>query len=100
MGFSLTRFNTDFWITVLKCGYDYIGTHTDNLIVFALNLSHIFEEQRKTYMIKDCGVPKLHLGFSYKQINVVKKACFVMGYTTYTSESLTKICALLGVANL
>ena len=42
--FNLTRSDLDFWIRGCKAGYDYIGTHTDDVLVVAIEPTYIFEK--------------------------------------------------------
>ena len=44
IGFKLTRFDLDVWIRGCKGGYDYIGTHTDEVLVVAIEPTYIFEK--------------------------------------------------------
>ena len=41
IGFRKTRFDPDVWIRGCKGGYDYIGTHTDDVLVVAVKLTSI-----------------------------------------------------------
>jgi hypothetical protein len=42
MGFKPMRFDPDAWLRLRedKSGYDYIGTHTDDLMIVAEDASH------------------------------------------------------------
>ena len=42
MGFKPTRFDPDVWIREREGGYDYIGTHTDEVLVVAVDPTYIF----------------------------------------------------------
>ena len=59
--FKPTRFYPDVCIRGRVGGYDYISTHTDNVLVVALDPTSIFNKLKETYMIKDFGAPKFYL---------------------------------------
>ena len=65
MGFKPTRFDPDVWIRGREGGYDYIGTHTDDVLVVAKNPAQIFEKLQETYTINKFGPPLHHLGCYY-----------------------------------
>ena len=44
MSFKPTRFDPDVWIRGSKGGYDYIGTHTDDVLVVAKHPARVFEK--------------------------------------------------------
>ena len=44
MGFKPTLFDPDVWIRGREGGYDYIGTHADDVLVVAKNPAQIFEK--------------------------------------------------------
>ena len=44
MGFRPTRFDPYVWIRGCEVGYDYIGTHTDDVLVLAVNPTSIFNK--------------------------------------------------------
>ena len=44
IGFNPTRFDLDVWIRGCKGGYDYIGTHTDDVLFVAIEPNYIFEK--------------------------------------------------------
>ena len=81
-------------------GYDYIGTHTDDVLVVALNPTRIFEKLKETYTIKKFGPPLHHLGYDYTRVTKGSKTKWVMGSYTYIKECLSKVCALLKVTSL
>ena len=62
MGFRLTHFETDVWIRGCRGGYNYTGTHTDDVLVVAVNPNSIFNMLKETYTIKTFGQTKVHLG--------------------------------------
>ena len=62
MGFKPTRFDPDVWIRGGEGSYDYIGTHTDYVLVVAVEPTSIFENLKETYTIKAFSPPLVHLG--------------------------------------
>ena len=81
-------------------GYGYIGTHTDDVLVVAIEPTYIFEKLKEIYTIKALGPPEVHLGCKYAQFKKVDVTWWVMGSTTYIAEFLRKVCALIKVATL
>ena len=63
MGFKPTSFDPDVWMKWHEGGYDYIGTHTDDVLVIAVDHTSIFNNLKDTYMIKYFGDTRVHLGF-------------------------------------
>ena len=100
MGFKQTRFDPDDWIRGREGGCNYIGTHTDDVLAVAVEPTSILEKLKDTYTIKAFGPPKVHLVCDYAQVNKGATTWWVMGSTTYITEFLSKICALLNVATL
>ena len=100
MGFKPTRFDLYVWIRGREGGYDYIGTHNDDVLVVAKNPTRIFEKLKENYTIKKFGPPLHHLGFYYAQVKKGSKKKWVMGSYTYIKECISKVCALLTVTSL
>jgi hypothetical protein len=94
MGFVPTRFDSDVWIRLdkEKSSYDYIGMHTDVLMVVGYNAKKVFEDLQKVYTIKVVAPPSFHLGCDYKMID----GEWHVGTVTYVSECLKKVAAILG----
>ena len=89
MGFKPTRFDLYDWIMGREGGYDYIGTHTDDVLVVALNLARIFEKLKETYTINKFGPPLHHLGCNYAQVTKGSETKWVMSSYTYIKECLS-----------
>ena len=68
MVYKPTRLDPDVWIRERKGRYDYIGTHTDNVLVVAVDPTYILEKLKKTYKIKSFGPSVVHLGCNYVQV--------------------------------
>jgi hypothetical protein len=99
MGFRPTRFDPDVWMRrgAKGEGYDYIGTHTDDLLVVAKKPEEILTELQKKYTINGIGEPSFHLGCDYKQD---ANGHWYIGTETYVKESLKKVCDILGKPSL
>ena len=100
IGFKPNRFYPDVWIRGCKDGYNYIGTHTDDVLVVAVDPTSIFEKLKVTYKIKAFGPPVVHLGCDYARVKKGDETCWIMGYYTYITECLGKVYALLKVSTL
>ena len=83
MGFKPTRFEPDVWIRGRKGGYDYIGTHTNDVLVVAVDPTSIFDKLKETDTIKTFGLTKVHLGCDYAQVKKGAINHWVMGPSTY-----------------
>ena len=62
MSFKPTRFDPDVCIRGREGGYDYIGTHTNDVLVVAVYPTSIFNKLKNTYKINYFGSPKVRLG--------------------------------------
>ena len=100
MGFTPTCFDPDVWIRGHNSGYDYIGTHTDDVLVVAKHPTRVFEKFQKTYTIKKFVPPLHHLGCNYAQVKKGSKVKWIMGSFAYIKECLSKVCGLLTVTTL
>ena len=65
MSFKPTSFEPDVWIRGQGRGYDYIGMHTDDVLVLAVNPNYISNKFKDTYKIKAFEAQKFHLGCEY-----------------------------------
>ena len=83
MGFTLTRFDPDVLIRGREGGYNYIRTHTDDVLVVAVNPTSIFDKLKETYTIKALGPPKVNIGCDYAQVKKGATTWWVMGISTY-----------------
>ena len=100
MIFKPTHFDPDVWIMRRTGGYDYIGTHTNNILAVSFNPTFIFNKLKYTYTIKAFGASKVYLIFDYSQDLKGANTWWVMGFWTYTVEELSKVFVLLKVASL
>lgn len=97
MGFSPTRYDNDVWIKERKGeGYDYIGTHTDDLLICAKDADPYIEQLTKHYTIPEPGPPSFHLGCDYKYSMEKGKMRWSLGSVTYVRETTKKVEDLLG----
>ena len=98
MVYKPTRFDPYVWIRGSEVGYNYIGTHTNDVLVVAVDPTSTFKELKETYTVKAFGPSKVHLGCDYALVNKGTTTWWVMGSTTYITEFLRKVCALLKVS--
>ena len=68
MIFNTIRFELDVWIGGSKVGYNYIRTHTDDVLAIAVNPTYIFNKMNETYKIKAFGPQTIHIGCDYQQV--------------------------------
>ena len=68
MVFTPTCFEPDVWIMGRNGGYDYIGTHTDDVLVVAKHPARVFEKLQKVSTINKYGPLGHHLGCDYTQV--------------------------------
>ena len=71
-GFVRSHGDSDIWFRPNEegNGYDYVGTHTDDLLVVANNTLGIFESLKELYTFKSTDKPSYHLGVDYhKEVN-------------------------------
>ena len=61
MIFKPTHFDPGICIRGHKGGYDYIGTHTNNVLVVAVDPTYVFNKLKDTYKFKDLGRQKFTL---------------------------------------
>ena len=98
--FNLTRFEPDVWIRWRKGGYDYIGTHTDDVLLVAVEPTSMIKKLNEIYTIKAFGTPVVRFGCNYARIKKGDENHWVMGSYTYIKECIRNVCALLKVATL
>ena len=67
MVFKTNFFDPDVWIRVGEGGYGYIVTHTNDVLVAAVNPTSIFNKLKETYIFKKFSPPKVHIGCDYSQ---------------------------------
>ena len=99
-GFKLTRFDLDVWIRGRKGGYNYIRKNTDDVLVVGVEPTSIFKKLKQNYTIEAFRPPKVHLGYDYAQVKRVATTRWVVDSSTYITECLRKVCALLKVTTL
>jgi hypothetical protein len=63
IGYIATRCDQDVWMRRSKCGeyYEYMGTHTDDLVFIASDPQANLVEITKFYDVKSPGEPTFHL---------------------------------------
>ena len=94
MVFRPTRVDPYVWIRGIKGGYNYIGTHTNDVLVASVNPTSIFNNLKETYTINTFVPPKFHLDCNYSQVWKGYTTRWVVSRSTYTTGYLMKFCAL------
>lgn len=99
LGFTPSRYDQDVWWYQLRKdptspGYDYLGTHTDDLMIVAKDPQQYMQALQKVYIINNIGPPRFHLGCNYAKNEAGN---WTIGTSTYTIEALTKAKAILEV---
>ena len=90
-GFKPTHFEPDVWIRGRKGGYDYIGIHTNDFLVVAVDPTSIFKKLKVTYKIKTFGPPKVHIGCDHTQVKKGATTWWVMVSSTYITKYLREV---------
>ena len=104
MGFTSSRYDADIWIKLQednntkKRWYDYIGTHTDDLMIVAKDPKGHFDRLQAKYTIKKIGPPSFHLGCNYTANE--KDGLWSIGTGTYVAEALEKVKQVLSLPEL
>jgi hypothetical protein len=98
MGFKPTRFDPDVWLRLrdVKAGFDYIATHTDDLMIVAQDASHHMSTVRDKHIVNGDGPPSFHLGCDYEQSKDNK---WKIGTKSYVEECMKIVIDLLGKKN-
>ncbi len=96
MGFTQTRYDNNVWMRVQRdkngmlVGYDYIGCHTDDLMIVAEDIQSIMDQLTTVYKITKLGLPSYHLGCNYSQETVDGGNYRFVSSKTYTKEAIVK----------
>ena len=90
MGFTTSRYDADIWYQARSdgSGYDYIGTHTDDLMIVAKNPEGYFEVLQEKYTIKKIGPLTFHLGCDYVR---GPDGRWSIGTETYVKETMERV---------
>ena len=72
--------------------YDYIGTHTDDLLVISKDVKSLFDELEASFEFKTTSEPEYHLGIYY----IKKGGKWQLGSFTYVRECLKNTASILG----
>lgn len=93
MDFKPSRFDPDVWYHLKDGQYEYIGTHTDDLMIVGRNPRALMDTLSKTYTINKIGEPSFHLGCDYTKNG---DGTWSVGTKTYVQEALKKVKIILG----
>jgi hypothetical protein len=96
MNFKQTSYDPDVWWRKYdEKNNEYIGTHTDDLLVISKDAKSIMDNLQKVYSIKNVEEPKYHLGVDYRKD---EKGTWYMGTVTHTQEALKKVATTFGIS--
>jgi Reverse transcriptase (RNA-dependent DNA polymerase) len=99
LGFKPSRYDQDVWlkerVSETCPGYDYIGTHTDDLMIVAKHPAMYMEQLQKIYTINNIGPPVHHLGCDYCKNS---DGNWTISTKSYVQEALSKALVILNVA--
>ena len=93
IGFKSTRFDPDVWMRPNGDHYDYLGTHTDDLLVVSKDPMKIMDSIQKTYTVSKIEEPRYHLGCDYRKN---ADGTWDIGTKTYVEEALKRVKAIVG----
>ena len=77
-------------------GYDYIGCHTNDLLIVAENAQDILDSLMKIYEVSNLGPPIYHLGCEYSKVIDEGEEFQCIGSSTHIKEALIKAEEILG----
>ena len=92
-GFKATRYDGDVWMRQNGNLYDYIGTHTDDLLVVSKDPQSIIAQVESTYKLSGIGEPTFHLGCDYEK---GQDGIWRMGTRTHVAEGIKKVEEIVG----
>ena len=92
LNFERTRFDPEIWLRRAGSHYEYIGAHTDDLMIVSKNPKAIMDELCKTYRIGKIEEPRFHLGCDYRK---EKDGTWSVGTHTYVVEAIKRVKHLL-----
>ena len=90
--FKTSRYDADIWYKLRddQTGYDYIGTHTDDLMIMAKSPGEYSSVLQDKYVIKKIGVPSFHLGCDYPVGKYEKRSIGKVATSLNLSNGFTK----------
>jgi hypothetical protein len=97
MGYKPSRGDGDVWMKKNGDHYDYIGTHTDDLLMVNRNPQDIMKTLSTRYAMLAIGPPEFHLGCDYKQLDDGR---WLQGTVTHCKEGIKKVEEILELGTL
>lgn len=92
LGFKPSRHDMDVWMrrnrSGNEAGYEYVGTHTDDLMVVSNDPKSIMNALEQKYEISKIKEPKFHLGCDYKRVT---DGFWYQGTLTYSNKCIKKV---------
>ena len=93
MGFKPTRYDSDVWYRPDgNHHYEYIGTHTDDILCVGREPRGSMEKLRDRFTIKKIEEPSYHLGCDYRRN---EDGTWSIGTKTYVQECLKRIAQIV-----
>jgi hypothetical protein len=93
MGFEPSRDDADVWYRRTVYGFEYIGTHTDDLLVASKDPQAIMDDLQKKYKMGRVEEPRFHLGCDYRR---EPDGSWSYGTKTHSYEAISKVETILG----
>ncbi len=96
MGFTPTRYDNDVWMRARRdkdgmlIGYNYMGCHTDDLMIVAEDAQSIMDQLTAVYEVAKPGPPSYHLGCNYSKETMDGKDYWFVSSETHTKEAIVK----------
>ena len=97
MQFKPSRGDPDVWMRQNGNCYEYIGVHTDDVMVVSHNCEAIWKDLKSLYIIKKTGPPEYHLGVDYVSKVVNGKRQWYLGTFTYLRELMKRLPTITGI---
>lgn len=92
LGWVATKYDKDLWVREVNADtYEYLGTHTDDIMCVSPRAKHSMEEINAVFPMKGIAPPSYHLGVDYRKVD----GAWYLGSQTHCQEALVKVAAAL-----
>ena len=71
-------------------GNDYVGCHTDDLLIVPVDAQEILDSLTKIYMVSNLGPPAYYLGCNYSKVFNYGEEYWCICSSTHVKEALVK----------
>ena len=89
LGWTPTRYNSDFWYRNAGDHYEYLAVYVDNVIIFSKRAEEVMNDIMKIYPMKGVSKPEFYLGGSIGYLENGKRKILFNGARKYI-EGITK----------